>query len=109
MIKSNHIISDIKYEGELPNIEKLLDEAISKVNELNVVNKFVHNFQPNGISLVYVLAESHISIHTWEEYNYLSIDFYTCGDTTPTKTLDTFLNNFKIIEENRQTIQRGIK
>jgi len=41
-----------------------------------------HRFEPQGVSGVVVLAESHISIHTWPETGYAAMDFYTCGDHT---------------------------
>lgn len=39
-----------------------------------------HAFPPNGVSGVVVISESHISIHTWPEYGYGALDFYTCGE-----------------------------
>ncbi|MDQ7821950.1 MAG: adenosylmethionine decarboxylase [Candidatus Eremiobacteraeota bacterium] len=41
-----------------------------------------HKFSPYGVSGVVVIAESHLSIHTWPELGYAAIDIYTCGDTT---------------------------
>ena len=41
-----------------------------------------HRFQPHGVSGVVVIAESHLSIHTWPESGYAAVDFYTCGDHT---------------------------
>ena len=41
-----------------------------------------HRFQPHGVSGVVVIAESHLSIHTWPESGYAALDFYTCGDHT---------------------------
>jgi len=41
-----------------------------------------HKFSPQGVSGVIVIAESHLSIHTWPELGYAAIDIYTCGDTT---------------------------
>lgn len=107
-IKSNHIIIDLCYEGKIPHVEILMDKAIEEVNELTVVDKFHHYFNPNGLSLIYILAESHISIHTWEEYNYLSIDMYTCGETSPENTLNKFLEKIPVTEKNIQKITRGI-
>ena len=107
-IKSTHILYDFQYKGKLPNIEKLMDKAIASVGELTIVDKFHHNFNPYGLSLIYILAESHISIHTWEEYNYISIDLYTCGETSPENTLNEFLSNFTITAHKKQTIERGI-
>jgi S-adenosylmethionine decarboxylase proenzyme len=44
-----------------------------------------HKFTPQGASGVLLLAESHISIHTWPEIGYASVDLYTCNLVTPTK------------------------
>ncbi len=41
-------------------------------------NQF-HHFSPQGVSGVVVIAESHISIHTWPEYGYAAVDVFTCG------------------------------
>lgn len=40
-----------------------------------------HEFHPFGVSGVVVIAESHLSIHTWPEYRYAAVDIFTCGDT----------------------------
>lgn len=108
MIKSTQILYDFQYEGELLDVEKIMDGAIAKINELTIVDKFHHNFNPYGLSLIYILAESHISIHTWEEYNFISVDMYTCGETDPQNTLTEFLKSFKIKKEKKQIISRGI-
>jgi S-adenosylmethionine decarboxylase len=44
----------------------------------------LHHFEPNGgVSGVAVLAESHISIHSWPEANYAAVDIFMCGKATP--------------------------
>ncbi len=45
-----------------------------------VVEEVFHLFNPHGISGVVVIAESHLSIHTWPEYGYAAVDLFTCGD-----------------------------
>jgi S-adenosylmethionine decarboxylase proenzyme len=40
-----------------------------------------HRYNPQGVSGVVVIAESHLSIHTWPEYGYAAVDFFTCGET----------------------------
>lgn len=55
----------------------LLD--LTDVVELTVVNSVIHHFSPIGVSGVIVIEESHIAIHTWPEYNYVAIDFFTCN------------------------------
>jgi len=61
-------------------IEETLLVAAKKMN-LTVVNTTIHEFSPIGISGVVVIEESHIAIHTWPEYNYVALDFFTCGKT----------------------------
>ena len=46
-----------------------------------VLGESFHRFSPQGVSGVVVIAESHISIHTWPEYGYAAADVFTCGTT----------------------------
>ncbi len=45
-----------------------------------IVNSSFHRFLPYGVSGVVVISESHLTIHTWPEYGYAALDFFTCGD-----------------------------
>ena len=45
----------------------------------HVVETVFHKFNPYGLSGVVVIAESHITIHTWPEYGYAAVDVFTCG------------------------------
>ena len=47
-----------------------------------LLNLITHQFQPQGVTGLALLAESHISIHTWPESGYAAIDVFTCGDHT---------------------------
>ncbi len=47
-----------------------------------IVAETFHQFTPQGVSGVVVLAESHLSLHTWPERGYAAVDLYTCGDPT---------------------------
>jgi len=46
-----------------------------------IIESRFHQFSPFGISGVVVIAESHLTIHTWPEYGYAAVDIFTCGDT----------------------------
>jgi len=61
------------------NIEKTLTEAVKRSGATIVATTF-HTFSPFGVSGVVVIAESHVSIHTWPEYRYAAVDIFTCGD-----------------------------
>ena len=59
-------------------IEDVLKKAAKKMN-LTVVKSTIHSFCPIGVSGVIVIQESHLAIHTWPEYNYVALDFFTCN------------------------------
>ena len=46
---------------------------------LKVVEEEHHNFEPFGTTLIFILSSSHLSIHTWPEFNYLHMDLLTCS------------------------------
>lgn len=60
------------------NIEQSMRAAASAANATIVSSQF-HHFGPQGVSGVLVLAESHLSVHTWPEHRYAAVDIYTCG------------------------------
>jgi S-adenosylmethionine decarboxylase proenzyme len=60
-------------------MEFLLDR-ICETHHFSVLHKMVHKFDPQGLTILYMLSESHISIHTFPERNYLAFDIYTCRE-----------------------------
>lgn len=60
-------------------IEKYMIDAAEKANA-TVVKSCFHMFNPWGVSGVVVIQESHLTIHTWPELGYASVDLFTCGD-----------------------------
>jgi len=66
-------LNDVRY------IQELLLEA-AKLAEATTLHSFFHQFDPDGITGVVVVSESHISIHTWPGEGFASVDVYTCGN-----------------------------
>jgi S-adenosylmethionine decarboxylase len=62
-------------------VAEIMVQAARAANA-TVITKAFHRFQPQGVSGVVVIQESHLSIHTWPETRYAAMDFYTCGDHT---------------------------
>gem|GEM_PF-113647 len=60
-------------------VERALLEAVRRANA-NLLATHVHEFQPQGVSAVAVIAESHIFIHTWPEMGFIAFDAFTCGE-----------------------------
>lgn len=50
-----------------------------------VLGDSFHQFSPQGVSGVVIIAESHLTIHTWPEYRYAAVDVFTCGSTVQPK------------------------
>ena len=48
-----------------------------------VVAEVLHPYSPHGVTGVFVIEESHFSLHTWPETGYAAVDFYTCGEVSP--------------------------
>ena len=63
---------------DLPLLKKTLVHAAEEAGA-TVVETLLHQFSPQGLSGVVVIAESHIAIHTWPEQGYAAIDIFTCG------------------------------
>jgi len=61
-------------------IEKVMNEAADYAGA-TIVESVFHHFNPYGVSGAVIIAESHLTIHTWPEYGYASVDIYTCGDS----------------------------
>ena len=68
-----------------------------------------HRFYPHGVSGVVVIAESHLSIHTWPELGYAAIDVYTCGETTePGRACRYLAEHFGCTSMSTTVVERGI-
>lgn len=55
-------------------------ESAVKLTGAKVLNSLQHNFQPQGQSILTLLAESHASFHSYPEYNFCYLDIFTCGN-----------------------------
>lgn len=93
-----HLIVDLRGAHRLDDIghiESALREAVA-ASGATLLHIHLHHFTPNaGVSGVAVLAESHISIHTWPERRYAALDVFMCGGARPQKTLEVFQRAFR--------------
>jgi S-adenosylmethionine decarboxylase proenzyme len=91
-IKSEHLLVELfgcdrEVLQSKVAVETLLVEAAVAAN-VTIVQSVFHRYSPQGVTGVVIIEESHLSIHTWPEYGYASVDFYTCGDGMPEKALE---------------------
>jgi len=66
-----------------------------------------HKFSPQGVSGVAVLAESHISVHTWPEIGYGAFDVFMCGDAEPWHAVDVLSRAFDTADVRVRELLRG--
>jgi S-adenosylmethionine decarboxylase len=95
----------------LMDIEKIKDFMIAAAKEAKatIVDVSWNPFNPIGFSGVVIIAESHLTIHTWPEYDYAAIDVFTCGDVIKPEVAAEYLikqfgcKNPSIVEMKRGT------
>lgn len=89
-------IHNIKYAKILEKIEdicQLLNYIVQEAN-LKVVGELKYQFQPIGATIIYLLAESHLSIHTFPESRYCTLDLYCCNDKIDMKAVLDVIYDF---------------
>lgn len=95
------IINDAK------QLETICVEAQKQAHQ-TVVKTLSYDFTPHGVSVVVILSESHIAIHTWPEYKYQSVDIYTCGEhTKPELALEYISSQLKQTHVEQINKKRG--
>ena len=91
------------------HVDHILREAALK-SGATILHSHMHHFAScgGGVSGVVLLAESHISIHTWPERNYAALDIFMCGACDPYLALPILKSGFKAEKVSVQEARRGI-
>jgi len=93
-----HLIVDLygaRRLDDLKHIKETLKRCVT-VAGATLLHIHLHHFTPNGgVSGVAVLAESHISIHSWPEAGYAALDVFMCGHANPHATVDVLNRAFQ--------------
>ena len=108
-----HLIIDLWGAKGVDCLERMEAAMRTCVEECNatLLHIHLHHFTPNGgISGVAVLAESHISVHTWPEKDYAAFDVFMCGDSNPHRAVEILDRYFRpsrseVVEERRGKIR----
>ncbi|MFQ6009247.1 MAG: adenosylmethionine decarboxylase [Candidatus Zixiibacteriota bacterium] len=89
-------------------LEQHLKEAV-RLSGATIVRSVFHRYAPQGVSGVVVIAESHLSVHTWPEYGYAAVDFFTCGESVdPYKAYAYIKEVFEAQNAEWREIKRGL-
>ena len=105
-----HLIVDLVDASrldEIAHIDEVLRECV-EVAGATLLHLHLHHFTPNGgVSGVAVLAESHISIHTWPEVGYAALDVFMCGDAKPELAIEVLRKAFAPGDIKVDNLRRG--
>lgn len=94
--------------NDLDFIRETMQEA-ARVAGATIITSSFRYFEPHGISGVVVIAESHLTIHTWPEYRYAAIDIFTCGQQVqPWKAFEFLKDVLEAKSFSTQEIKRGV-
>ena len=107
-ILAEYYSCDISTLDNISLLEDCMQKAVLASGATIVDTKF-HQFSPYGVSGVIVIAESHMAIHTWPEYGYAAIDFFTCGERVdPWKAFDHMKKTLKPLTYSTKELKRGL-
>jgi S-adenosylmethionine decarboxylase len=105
-----HLIADFWFGKKIENpkkLERVLIEAAKRAGNTPLEFSY-HKFNPQGLTGVLLLAESHIALHSWPEFNFLAIDIFTCGNKAfPEKALKYLKRILKPAKVKVLKIERG--
>jgi S-adenosylmethionine decarboxylase len=104
-----HLIIDLhgaKGLNDIDLIEDTLRRCVTAAGA-TLLHIHLHHFQPSGVSGVAVLAESHISIHTWPEAGYAALDVFMCGKADPDACVAVLREAFQAKRVDVEEILRG--
>ena len=96
---------DFDLLDDMVSIKELFNR-VAEAMGATVLNRFCHKFQPQGVTTVFTLAESHISLHSFPEDGSVAIDCYTCGKMNTKAGAQMFIDYFNPVEVNMQEVKR---
>lgn len=109
----SHLLVELKEcdAGILKDLDVVREAMVSAAERAGatVVEASFHEFSPFGISGMVIIAESHLSVHTWPEYGYAAVDIFTCGEQLkPALAVSHLIEEFKCGSPSVVEMKRGI-
>ena len=83
--------------NDTKRLKKILRE-IAKVCKLTVLRTSTHQFEPYGVTSLFLLSESHLSIHTWPEHGKFAMDVYSCNDGYSEIEIENIIRKYLPVE-----------
>lgn len=95
--------------GNPDGMREILIQA-ARAGDMGVRTSYFYRFAPSGVSGVVIVAESHLSVHSWPEKGYAALDVFVCGETAkPEQAIHFILENLGCTDAHVTEIKRGIQ
>lgn len=95
-----HLLDDEEF------IKGALTEA-AEASGATLLGLITHKFEPQGVTAIALLSESHLSIHSWPQYNYAAVDAFTCGEhTNPEAACRSLKDSFQATHGSMRILER---
>ena len=89
------------------DVKQIMNQVVQK-SKSSMVGSTFHQFQPEGVSGIILIEESHFAIHTWPEVSYAAADIFTCGhEMDPYVAIEVMKEMFEAKEVRYQVVKRG--
>ena len=85
-----------------------LMEAAARAGGATILHAYFHPFAPCGVTGFLLLAESHLSVHTWPEEQFAAFDIFSCGGMDTARIVEVIRQGLTPVREDLRLIQRGI-
>lgn len=110
-LQKTHVLIDLwsAEDGVLKTVEPTRSALTAAVCESGgtILHSHFHQFQPHGFSGVYVIAESHVSVHTWVAERLMCVDILCCGSMRWRVILEALRRTVQPVKERVRRESRG--
>ncbi len=108
-----HILMEFhECSGDILNNLNALETSMNKAADSagsTIIKSVFHQFSPQGVTGVVIIAESHLAIHTWPEHGYAAVDFFTCNTSMDyVKAYDILVKEFNSKKHSYKSLERGL-
>ncbi|MEM8850170.1 MAG: adenosylmethionine decarboxylase [Pseudomonadota bacterium] len=102
-----HLLLD-HWGGDLDptRLERAMRDA-AEASGATILSSHFHPFDGGGVTGVLLLAESHVTVHTWPEHGYAALDLFLCGDADVERAADVLDAALKPDRSERRAVPRG--
>ena len=96
--------------GILDDIDAIREMMVRAAKQMcvTILEVMSHKFEPQGVTAIVMIAESHLSIHTWPEHGYAAVDVFTCNGEIPDQVQTFIAQTLRATQVSAVEVKRGI-